>query len=415
LAWPAAVSLGGYAVFSLTDYQLDLPIIALVVAANMGVLARTTICLGPDWRRRSYFVFALLIVSGLGFCFVPWLAARHALHLGRMESAIGWLPQDTSLLVVRGLRRAEESRNQADLQKKADLVVDAIRDLRAAMGSGAHKEIANYNLGWLELERDPAQARKCFAADLAIAPNRSGAWLGLALASLSLNDEVSAIDSLAMEALSQPSFLASGWWTNPSLAGLRARVTTTMLVKLDRIQKTVPVGRWPEPQARYYATILRWLQGSGSVSDVIAAADSAERKAQWRLVLAPSSLTNQQEILRLSEAWQRTAQWVPTAEQLSAQITTGTALTREEFLRVALCPEPARAFTMVRIYSRREGFAVRLRNPYAGSIRECAPQLRSPLADSVVGGLVLPPGWIFDQELRALAEPATLALIQNPH
>jgi O-antigen ligase len=94
----------------------------------------------------------------------------------------------------------------------------AVELLRETLARNPAHEFARYNLGWLLLQSDPAAARDHFVAALRLAPRRSGAYLGLALARIHGGDTESPLGPLAAEILLDPAFAWSPRWHEPALA-----------------------------------------------------------------------------------------------------------------------------------------------------------------------------------------------------
>lgn len=419
----AGCSLGGYAVFGLTDYQLDLPLVAMLGGVNLGVLAAagnpvrgSVPAQGSRDLRRTAGLIGLAATIALGFVFMPWLQSRRALDAGDLERAIALQPADPVLVIMRGLLNAKAARDQAGSSDADVSRNEAVRDLERALLSGAHGEICHFNLGWLELDADRESAGRHFAQVLRIAPSRPGAWLGFAL---SQSERSRLIDGLAMECLAQPTFLSSGWWMDDRLAAIRPEVVACLLAKLAKVQQDVPAGHWPLPQARYFSALVVWSDRDGSLSAVSAAAPDEQTRAFFTAAaesatapaasdhLLDDAIAGGMRARRRTGEFLRQASVVPTSDGIEAVLQPIRDLTAAEAMRAMLSPKPGRGFVVVGTFASRAGFGVRQRNPYAQSVLDAMPIPRIVLSECF-GNWVWPkPGWIFDQTLWGLADGKT--------
>lgn len=426
--WPAAISLLGYGAFALTDYQLDLPIVAFVVAVNCGAIAACDPASPLAVHDRPWFVWlrsrwgtagaAAALLLGLVFFATPWLLARRALAIDEIDEAVLLQPHDRALRAMRGLLAIEQARGTQDKGEREQLRQFGGYELAVAGERGAHAELVQFNLGWLALEKRPKEACAHFRAVLAITPARSGAWLGLALAKIKLGDVPGAIDALGMETIVNPGFLASGWWLNDSLAPHRPAVMQRLQLKLTHLLQTYPTGQWPAPQALYFRTLIEWLQQQVSTEELVARSVSAEQRLFWQVASAarrsgepnalhrPEPLVGERENARGRLALQvRRILGQPAGmAQIDNMLEAIGSFSPEELVRHALQPVPGSPWPILVSYSFRAGFGVRQRNPYAQRVRDGMPELRSPLAEAFVQPALLPPGWLYDRDLRALAD-----------
>jgi len=422
-AWAAAWSSAGYAVFGFTDYQLDLPVVALIVACNLGVVASAGWRLGGavaggspssvnSWSARVIILAVALWLAGAG---LPWVRARQALAAGDLREAMVRAPEDAVLAVMQGLNAAAAARQSSDPTQRAAFEGEAVQALERALESGAHAEVCHFNLGWLLLERDPAAAAGHFGRVVRIAPSRRGTWLGFALSQAALGRDDLATQALAMEVLAQPAFLSSGWWTLPTLASQRQAVIDLVLGHLDEINAAEPEGRWPGPQARSFAAILRWLERGARLdpatfdgvtddvrTSIVALADAthADSGHAGLLVAAIRGERRAKEVLggRLMRMGVDA-----NAVDLRAMLGPLAGTTGDASLRRLLSPRAEDPLPIVMDYPVRSGFGVRQRNPYAGALRDAMVDRRNVLAECFADWILPKPGWIFDQRLLQVA------------
>ncbi len=201
----AAAALVGYAAFALTDWQLDVPVFAFAVAAFAALLSMAKTTPAP---RSSLLPLSLSLAAAIA------LIAT----FGQRDPA--------PALNIRALALARDPAH-------AD---EAIALLRQSLALNPAQEIAHFNLGWLLVVRDPAVAETHFLAAAHLVPDKGGVYFGLALARL--NQGHSPVRALALECLNDPAFLASPWWSEPSIASQR----TATIAELSAIATRIPVS-----------------------------------------------------------------------------------------------------------------------------------------------------------------------------
>lgn len=215
----AASGLFAYGVFALTDYQLDVPIITLALAA----LTALVVSAAPELPARPAARRAL----ASGFL----LAAALVATLGRQDPTPAL--NTTALTLARDPARHEE----------------AIAQLRTSLALNPDQEIAHFNLGWLLLVRDPAAAETHFLRALRLVPDKGGAYFGLGLARLNQGRAEAADHAFALECLNDPRFLASPWWREPALAARRETTAAAYARLLQRVEGMRLNEGWPARQA----------------------------------------------------------------------------------------------------------------------------------------------------------------------
>ncbi|MFM9956310.1 MAG: O-antigen ligase family protein [Opitutaceae bacterium] len=186
---PAALALVGYAVFSLADWQLDVPVFAFAVALCLAHLAPPAPSSSLSPRLIGFFTLGALAVVVL---------------LGR--------PDPTPALNIRALALARTSTPAT--------TAEAIALLRESLALNPDQEIAHFNLGWLLLIADPAAAERAFDDALHLVPDKGGVYFGLGLARLNQNRPAAAARAFALECLNDPAFLSSPWWREPAVAAV---------------------------------------------------------------------------------------------------------------------------------------------------------------------------------------------------
>lgn len=221
----AFLALAGYAIFSLTDFQLDIPVFAAAVAALAALLAGTGKPVTPPAR--------------LGLALAALGASAMIIGLGDRDPAPA-LNAEALQLATRdstGLTQARE-RLEASLRLDPD------------------QEIAHFNLGWLLLLADqPAEAELHFRQAAQLVPDRGGVYLGIGLARLNRGDQSGASRALALECVNDPHFLASPWWNESALAALRASAAREFLGSLQEVTVRPELTPWMVRQAENLQTL----------------------------------------------------------------------------------------------------------------------------------------------------------------
>jgi O-antigen ligase len=229
IARTAVATLAGYAAFSLTDAQLDVPIFAFALAALLALLAAREPCYLIDGIRGRPSRTALAGGAVIALALVSLLGHRDP------------APE----LNVRALSLARDPAN-------AD---QAIALLRQSLALNRDQEIVHFNLGWLLVTRDPATAETHFLAAAHLVPDKGGVYFGVGLARLNRGRPADAARAFALECLNDPAFLASPWWNEPGIAGTRdaTRAEFTRLASLARSR--LPLGSWPATQLARVAAL----------------------------------------------------------------------------------------------------------------------------------------------------------------
>lgn len=301
-AWATALiaSLAGYAVFAVTDYQLDVPLFPAVLAAMLAVLSALTrpaaashVTWSPTLMRA---LPAALVAAGAGACAwftVPDLRARHAFVNGvialehgdeggfaagvhRAAALAPWEPFYPDQLALHLAARADAATDEAEARK---LRAEAVVLLRESLRLRSAQELCHFNLGWLFLDLDqPAAAAPHFRAAAGLVPDKGGVYFGLGLALLLAGREEAATQAFALEWINDPRSATSPAWERPGLRERRAAVATAAGAFLETLAKSPPPAT-AEPA--YVGALLRWWLEPTPANAARAAA--AARDAQRRL------------------------------------------------------------------------------------------------------------------------------------
>ncbi|HWA87733.1 MAG TPA: O-antigen ligase family protein [Opitutus sp.] len=262
----AATALAGYGTFALTDYQLDFPIFTFALALCAAVLASDQCHVLRDTSRRLAEEKCHVI--------------RDTFH-PRLRSCIGNAALLTLAIVIVFARRdpAPALNIRALALARSPAGADrAVALLRESLALNPDQEIAHFNLGWLLVTRDPADAELHFLAAAHLVPDKGGVYFGLALARLNQKREGDAARAFALACLNNPLFLTSPWWRQPEIARLRLATITDLHHFADRAAARLDSRRDPRARdARYVAALADWLDGRGVPGEILARSLTPER------------------------------------------------------------------------------------------------------------------------------------------
>jgi tetratricopeptide (TPR) repeat protein len=244
------LAFSGYAVFSLTDWQLDVPVFAFALAIGAACVAPIAPRAAPGLRR------------ALGFATVAALAV--VIGFGRVDPAPDLNVEALALAAQPGL---------------ADR---AIALLNESLALNPDQEIAHFNLGWLLVVRDPAAAEQHFLAAAHLVPDKGGVYFGLGLARFNRDQRAGAVQAFALESINDPLFLTSPWWRTTAFAGLREETSQAVVRMTDEVSRQEDSrDRRIAVEARYLATLTRWLAGRKDPGEPLGRAHTAERVAYF--------------------------------------------------------------------------------------------------------------------------------------
>jgi len=268
IALTAALALLAYGCFALTDHQLDLPFFTASLAANLCLLGGASAgrpVIGA-WTRRTvtWLAMAALLVPcaqtgrdlAARFAYEQSLAAlgenRLAEAVTYLERAAGRAPYDPYYRHQLAGRLLAMRAASADPAERERLATTAAEHLRLSLAAGCFTEFAHFNLAWLALESGaPRLAASHFRATLALAPHRSGAYLGLGLALRAQQENAAAVRAFALEWINDPAAATSPQWAHPELTIFRPSVAREAAAILDELAPN-------HPTATYVNTLWRW-------------------------------------------------------------------------------------------------------------------------------------------------------------
>ncbi len=280
-------SLGAYAIFSLTDYQLDnipisgtLVIYLAVLAAEFRHLELTRQEIrnqNPPLETSPSLPFAGL---GLLLAIVLWLFPIHRAWMlssqgfaalsrndvntfaQRLTQAYQLAPWEAYYPYQLGWNLGNLGLQVNDTNQQQVLIGDGISWLKRGIEASPYQEFGHTNLAWLLLNRDPKAASQAFAHSAQLVPAKRGVFYGLGLSLLAQGKKDWAIAAITLETLRDPLFITSPLWKLPDLQPLYRQIVSQIEAKytalLEQAQNS-PVLTYQLHQIRGG---LRWWLGN---------------------------------------------------------------------------------------------------------------------------------------------------------
>lgn len=308
-AWPVAALVYasfGYAVVAWTDFQLDVPLIGLLLAALLVAIHAEAVrraggsSAGSDtanlvWSGRSARLagVAFLLLAGLSL----WAQVREVRARGHFAAAASEREAGDPAAYVAGCRQAMaiDPQNPYYPTQLAQAVSGqgmpgesaqpsvARTLLRRALEVYPEFDYAHYNLGWLLLLEDPAEASRHLHAAARIAPNKSRVYLGLGIALLNQGCKEAAVRAFALEFLNNPRSISLPLWDNEAMRGMREMALEEQSRLMGALLSSPACP--PDLQGRlgYDLTLARWwLSGSPALLTELETKGNPAQAASWK-------------------------------------------------------------------------------------------------------------------------------------
>jgi hypothetical protein len=252
------VGLIAYAAFAFTDHQLDVIAIAMILSVYLAFLQspRSAKALVANPSRVTVWIeSAVLIFMGLALVLFTWPNARarqlfsaaldawydhdqgRFVQLGHEAAAIA--PWDTAYLnEIAGLMFESTAKPPAP---DAAFAANEIKTcFQQSLAQDSRQEYPHFSLGWMALKAGDPSALPHFQAAAQLVPDKGGVYLGQALALLNQDRTSEVPIYLALEALNDPSFLASAWWELPDFKGLKNATRNKLNNLYLKLQRDCP-------------------------------------------------------------------------------------------------------------------------------------------------------------------------------
>lgn len=280
LIWSLLAGLLAYGLISLTDYQLDILCISGGLAVYGAVLAAAFHPLDPASLSSSGRINRSLVGLGLGLTIAVgvWLVP---IHRAWQLSSQGFtaIRQDNLPTFVQTLERAHQLApwepyypyqlgwKLGDLSYQAPPEVaerlrpDAITWFQRGLEVSPYQEFGHSNLGWLQVQGDPAVAAQSFARSAQLVPAKQGVFFGLGFSLLRANQPELAVEAMVLELLRHPLWLTSPLWRTEQFRPLYQPLVTSLEARYSEFLQQLPAV---DGLARYLHQLrgsLRWWQG----------------------------------------------------------------------------------------------------------------------------------------------------------
>ncbi len=414
----AATSLGAYAIFVLTDHQLDLPAISALVALNLALLtAAVDRCPFSASPRRTLVAGAVVLLAAL-----PLFALLRDLQARRTyDRALSALEDEQPLDALQALDAATRQtphdpwfQHQAvgillamrdavpDPARRERLTRDAIARLETSLATGVHQEFAHFNLGWLHLETgNVAAAARNFVSAARLVPDKGGVYLGLGLALQAAGRSADATRAFALEWINDPRSQTSPAWEVPALAALRPAI---------RVEVTRLYGELAPkyPRAAVASAWTRWWQGELVTAEELGRGftrDAADFAAALPAIAARQPVTSSATWTILYNAWrERRFPFPAVSDHAAGEAAMGRRAQRHgddfsAFLRAGSDDEAG----LLRVYRRsRKGYGVLAFHPDGPPLTDAYIVQEIGLATDFGATLFPPKGWLPGRFLLAL-------------
>jgi Ca2+/Na+ antiporter len=149
----------------------------------------------------------------------------------------------------------------SDPKQQQTLAEDGIFSLKRAIETSPNQEFGHTNLAWLLLNRDPKAATQAFVRSARLVPAKRGVFYGLGLSLVAQGKTNLAIAAMTLETLRDPQLITSPAWKLPDLQPLYGQVMQQMEAKytalLEKAQNSQPLTS----QLHQNRGGLRWWLG----------------------------------------------------------------------------------------------------------------------------------------------------------
>ena len=259
----ASIAFAGYAAYSVTDFQLDVPFIGATVAATAALALRTAT------SRRVPAALVIVLAAGW-IALVAWTQRGPLMERARFSDAIDALEKrdfagfksivhgdnvttEFSFPILNSIALIVADPTAYGVEAPSDPAA-ATELLRVSLVQNPDQEIAHFNLGWLLLQSNPADAERHFTETARLVPDKGGVYLGLSQALLAQGRRDQAGVAVAAEMVNDPAFCASPLWNLPSFAPARESILGVAAMQLESIAPG-------DGRASRVASVFRWLAG----------------------------------------------------------------------------------------------------------------------------------------------------------
>lgn len=277
-AWAAGLSLFGYVVFSLTDYQLDIPFFAGLVAVNASVVIAIGVPRLNSFGNLNYGVPAVSILALFIVVLYPSLRARGAFasavdryyqkdiqgFLDLSSKAAKMAPWEPYYLNATAMTSLEQANRETNVKPREQLTAHAAGLLSSSLKIDSRQEICHFNLGWMILDTSPAMAEERFRDAARLVPDKGGVYFGMGLSLLGQRKLDAADEAFALECINDPRFMTAPIWSSPMLKERRKQVLEHVHATTLSIRENEMVSQNLDRELNYVGALALWLAGDES-------------------------------------------------------------------------------------------------------------------------------------------------------
>jgi len=279
LAVTAFFCLLTYGMFSLTDHQLDVLPIVVLVFINLALLA------AADARRievaapmKTVIGSGVLLASAVFLLLLaPELRGRSIFHSamsslrdGRLElfeaqtvQAIETAPSPQYYANQMAAYHADRWLNLTNQADKAEQRAVARRWLERSLAENPSQEFCYFNLGWMLQDVEPLQSAASFVAAARLVPDRKGVFRGLALSLINAGETNAAPRVLALECFANPEFVVAAFWAHSGHGNLWTATYSHLTADLQLAIDEIPAGDSSRRVLEQRLATLIWLETGG--------------------------------------------------------------------------------------------------------------------------------------------------------
>ena len=302
----------GYAIYAITDYQLDNVCTGGTLVIFLSVLifeSRDSLEFGAIDTSNRFIVsqkvarrFALAgigIVSAISLWLYPihkaWMLSSQgflALQQQDINSFVAYLeranklaPWEPYYVYQLAWNLGELAYKSEDPQQQEALRQKSIQWFEKAIVLSPYREFGYSNLGWLQINSDPQAATHNFRKAIQLVPEKRGVFFALGYSLLQEGKFEESLQAMVTELIQQPILLASPIWQSPELSTFYHQVLKSYEAELNR---RLAGSKTELSQSFLYQVLgtLHWWQGDFD-------------KARIALEKAPSPLND--ALLRLAK------------------------------------------------------------------------------------------------------------------
>ena len=276
-AWVLVLSLLGYTVESLTDFQLDVvPIAGALAIAIAGLaslnwqLSDPAVNVSPRQQTLLGGIGGVAIVLAVALVmprYTAWGVSSQGLEAyfdnnfvlaeTRLQQADRWFSAEPFYPMQLGWLEAKIAREHPDASIRQQKSEEAIAWFERSLERLPADEFVHTNLGYLLLERDPAAAVAHFKRSLQLSPARPAIAAGLGLAYLNQGERQAGLAAIEQEILRHPQTITSPLWQQV----LAPETYGQLLASVEQLYADL-VPRYPELKfLRINWAMIRWWLG----------------------------------------------------------------------------------------------------------------------------------------------------------